>query len=114
MNSICNIDNICVTSNSNEEIKPDIDIESLFTTQQYGYVNIWKNIYYSIANQDLDKTLEYIYNSNQSRFKTSKKYVLSIPPSDREKFLYLEQRVFYTFAHLKRPFYLKNKNVYIL
>jgi len=89
--------NSCTT----EEIKfTNPDIENLFETEGKsdlkikGYLKIWENIYYSIANKNINITLQHIFNCNETRFKLSNNYVLSEPPSDREKFLYLNSGSF--------------------
>jgi hypothetical protein len=59
-----------------------------------GYIQIWKNIYYSIVNENIEQTLQSIFNSNQFRFKLSEHYILSVPPNDYEKFLYLNSGIY--------------------
>jgi len=87
--------NCCIVNSCKSESKRDeIDIESLFKTNENGYIEIWKNIYYSIANKDINNALAYIFEANKSRFQLSYKYVLSMPPSDNEKFLYLNSGSF--------------------
>ena len=79
----------------NDPIKVDeIDIESLFITNSSGYIHIWKNIFNSIASQDITAAFEHIYAANRQRFQMPNKYVLSMPPSDHEKFLYLNSGSF--------------------
>lgn len=64
------------------------DIKDHFATK--GHVKIWENIYFSITNKNINVTLEHIFNSNKSRFELTTKYVLSTPPNDYEKFLYIK------------------------
>ena len=59
-----------------------------------GYIQIWKNIYYSIVNENIEQTLQSIFSSNQMRFMLSDHYILSVPPNDYEKFLYLNSGIY--------------------
>jgi hypothetical protein len=58
--------NCCIVNSCKSESKKDeIDIESLFKTNENGYIEIWKNIYYSIANKDINNALAYIFAANK-------------------------------------------------
>ena len=59
-----------------------------------GYIQIWKNIYYSLVNENIEETLRSIFTSNQIRFRLSEHYILSVPPNDYEKFLYLNSGIY--------------------
>jgi hypothetical protein len=101
------------------EINMD-DITENFKTK--GYIQIWDNIFESIALGNVNLTLEYIFTANQSRFALSNSYVLPIPPNDYEKFLYLNNGSYsyliisifssisiiigYIFLSISTPFYI--------
>jgi len=91
MQEVCNIGETCwkVIYPNEYSIDKSIenDIQHNFKTN--GYIQIWKNIYFSISNQDMNTTVNHIFKSNEARFKLSNNYVLSVPPNDYEKFLYV-------------------------
>jgi cellulose synthase/poly-beta-1,6-N-acetylglucosamine synthase-like glycosyltransferase len=90
-NNCCNTEDITFT---NPDIEKLFESEGKSDLKPKGYVKIWENIYYSIANKNIDLTLNYIFTCNKPRFNLSNNYVLSEPPSDREKFLYLNSGSF--------------------
>ena len=82
MTECCNIN--CISECSKEF---DSDIKDNF--KEKGYIKIWETIYHLIAKKNINLTFEYIFNSNQSHLELDNRYVLSIPPNDYEKFLYI-------------------------
>ena len=54
------------------------------------HIKIWENMHGAISRQNIDETFAHIFNSNKSKFELTDKYVLSSPPNDYEKFIYIK------------------------